>query len=79
MYLPTKRGTRMATGTVVWFNRKVGYGFIRNDEDNKDIFVHIAAINESGLKSLYISQRVNFELGEWNGRNIAQKISLILA
>lgn len=69
----------MTTGTVVWFNRKVGYGFIRNDGDGKDIFVHIAAINEAGLKSLYISQRVNFECGEWNGRNVAKKVSLILA
>lgn len=69
----------MNTGTVIWFNRKIGYGFIKNDADEKDIFVHIAAINESGLKSLYISQRVNFDIDEWNGRNIAKNISLILA
>ena len=42
----------MATGTVKWFNKTKGFGFIVPDEGEKDIFVHITAVLESGLQEL---------------------------
>ena len=52
----------MATGTVKWFNEQKGYGFIQPDEGGADIFVHISAVERSGLGSLREGQKVGFEL-----------------
>ena len=52
----------MATGTVKWFNATKGYGFIQQDDGGKDAFVHISAVERSGLQSLNEGQKVEFEL-----------------
>ena len=52
----------MATGNVRWFNRKKGFGFISPDTGPCDVFVHISAIQRSGLAFLDEGQRVEFEL-----------------
>ncbi len=52
----------MATGTVKWFNGQKGFGFIAPDEGGKDVFVHISAVERSGLGSLREGQKVSFEL-----------------
>ena len=54
----------MATGTVKWFNKPKGFGFIIPDDGDKDIFVHITAVVESGLTELIEGQKVRFELIE---------------
>ncbi len=54
----------MATGTVKWFNEQKGYGFIQPDQGNKDVFVHISAVERAGMRSLNEGQRVEFETGE---------------
>ncbi len=51
----------MATGTVKWFNATKGYGFIAPDDGGKDVFVHISAVEQSGMGALNEGQRVNFE------------------
>ena len=51
----------MATGTVKWFNKTKGFGFIVPDEGDKDVFVHITAVLESGLQELNEGQKVSFE------------------
>ena len=51
----------MATGTVKWFNKTKGFGFIVPDEGDKDVFVHITAILESGLQELTEGQKVSYE------------------
>ena len=48
-------------GTVKFFNTTKGYGFISPDGGGKDVFVHITAVERSGLKSLNEGQRVSFE------------------
>jgi CspA family cold shock protein len=52
----------MSVGTVKWFNPTKGYGFIAPDDGQKDVFVHISAVERSGLGSLREGQRVSFEL-----------------
>jgi CspA family cold shock protein len=56
-------GTRiMATGTVKWFNGQKGYGFIQPDEGGADVFVHISAVQRSGLNGLDEGQKVTYEI-----------------
>lgn len=52
----------MSKGTVKYFNDAKGWGFIVNDDDKKDIYVHYTAINMSGYKTLREGQDVSFEL-----------------
>jgi CspA family cold shock protein len=52
----------MATGTVKWFNPTKGYGFIQPDDGSKDVFVHISAVERSGIGNLREGQRLSFEL-----------------
>lgn len=68
----------MATGTVKWFNTTKGYGFIAPDDGGKDVFVHISAVERSGLTGLADNQKVNFELQEGrDGRQSATDLTLI--
>jgi len=53
----------MLQGTVKWFNKKRGWGFIVK-EDGEDLFVHYSAIKGDGFKSLIEGQRVQFEIEE---------------
>ena len=52
----------MATGTVKWFNTTKGYGFIEPEEGGNDVFVHISAVQRSGLQGLAEGQKVSYEL-----------------
>lgn len=52
----------MATGTVKWFNAQKGFGFIEPDGGGGDAFVHISAVERSGLTDLRDGQKVEFEL-----------------
>ena len=52
----------MAKGTVKWFNAEKGYGFIAPDNGGSDAFVHISAVERSGIGSLREGQKVEFEL-----------------
>ncbi|GGY38222.1 cold-shock protein [Parvularcula lutaonensis] len=52
----------MAVGKVKWFNDQKGYGFIQPDEGGSDIFVHISAVQRSGLQGLAEDQKVSYEL-----------------
>ena len=52
----------MQQGTVKWFNGQKGYGFIQPDEGGKDVFVHVSAVERSGIGALSDGQRIGFEL-----------------
>jgi CspA family cold shock protein len=56
----------MAIGTVKWFNSQKGYGFIQPEDGTKDVFVHISAVERSGIGDLREGQRVSFELERGN-------------
>ncbi len=52
----------MTTGTVKWFNAAKGYGFIQPDDGEKDVFVHISAVEGAGLTGLREGQKIQYEL-----------------
>ena len=52
----------MSIGTVKWFNAVKGFGFIQPDDGQKDVFVHVSAVERSGVGNLREGQRVSFEL-----------------
>jgi CspA family cold shock protein len=58
----------MPTGTVKWFNSKKGYGFIKEEGTEKDIFLHVSALEESKLKNLKEDQKLEFEIKEENNK-----------
>jgi CspA family cold shock protein len=67
----------MPSGTVKWFNTTKGYGFIAPDEGGKDVFVHISAVERSGLTGLADNQKVDYELQEGrDGRQMAADLKL---
>ena len=65
----------MPTGTVKWFNANKGFGFIEPDDGENDVFVHVTAVQESGLGSLDEGDRVNFELVENRGKMAAANLA----
>ena len=52
----------MTIGTVKWFNTQKGYGFIQPEDGSKDVFVHISAVERSGLGCLVEGQRISYQL-----------------
>jgi CspA family cold shock protein len=52
----------MITGTVKFFNTTKGFGFIAPEDGSKDVFVHISAVERSGMGPLVEGQKVNFEV-----------------
>ncbi len=67
----------MPTGTVKWFNVTKGYGFIEPADGGKDIFVHITAVQRSGMEGLTEGQKVSYELEEGrNGRLAATNLKV---
>ncbi len=68
----------MPTGTVKWFNTTKGYGFIEPDEGGKDVFVHISAVQRSGLEGLADDQKVEYGLEESrDGRMAVSDLKLL--
>ena len=69
----------MATGKVRWFNTTRGYGFIQPDDNGKDAFVHISALEAVGIQTLHEGQRVSYELTTKNGKTSATNLKLLSA
>jgi CspA family cold shock protein len=66
----------MPQGTVKWFNPTKGYGFIKPTTGNKDVFVHISAVERAGLSTLNEGQSVEFELVTNRGKESAENLKV---
>ncbi|HPF47363.1 MAG: cold-shock protein [Alphaproteobacteria bacterium] len=67
----------MATGTVKWFNPTKGYGFIEVENGKADVFVHISAVEQSGLSTLDEGQKVEFDIEQNKGKSAACNIKKV--
>jgi CspA family cold shock protein len=65
----------MSTGTVKWFNATKGFGFIQPDDGGQDVFVHISAVERSGMSNE--GDKINFEVAQdrRTGKSAAQNIT----
>jgi cold shock protein len=70
------RRQTMQKGTVKWFNPTKGYGFIRPSTGEKDVFVHISAVERAGLSSLNEGQVVEYELVTNRGKTSAENLKV---
>ncbi len=68
----------MQIGTVKWFNAQKGFGFIQPDTGGADVFVHISAVERSGLNGLQEGQKVSFELvaDRRTGKSAADRLQI---
>ena len=64
----------MPLGKVKWFNAQKGYGFITEDKSEKDIFLHVSALEKSKLRVLRENQKIQFEIKEEKGKLKAVKL-----
>jgi CspA family cold shock protein len=65
------------TGTVKWFNPEKGYGFIAREGGGKDVFVHVAALEKSGLTGLAEGQHVVVDVVEGRKGLEATRVRLV--
>ena len=66
----------MPTGKVKWFDARKGFGFIQPDGGGSDVFVHISAVERSGLSTLNEGQRVSFDIATERGKKNADNLKL---
>ncbi|MCB1494897.1 MAG: cold-shock protein [Bauldia sp.] len=64
----------MATGTVKFFNTQKGYGFITPDDGGQDVFVHVSAVERSGMTALNEGQKLSYDVIVERGKNAASNL-----
>lgn len=69
----------MATGKVKWFNATKGFGFIQPDQGGSDVFVHVSALQQAGIRTLNEGDQVSYELGTNRGKACAVNLQLVNA
>jgi cold shock protein len=69
----------MNTGTVKWFNATKGFGFIQPDAGGQDVFVHISAVERSGLRGLNEGQKISYEIvaDRRSGKSSADNLKVV--
>ena len=65
------------TGKVKWFNPKKGYGFVDQDDDEKDMFLHITALQKANITVLNEGDKISYDVEDENGRQSAVNIKQI--
>ena len=64
----------MAIGTVKWFNAQKGFGFIQPQDGGKDVFVHITAVERSGIGNLKEGQKISYDIEQDRGKSSATNL-----
>ena len=65
------------TGKVKWFNPKKGYGFVDQDDDEKDMFLHITALQKANISVLNEGDKISYDVEEENGKQSATNLKQI--
>lgn len=65
------------TGTVKWFNVTKGFGFIVPDNGGEDVFVHVSAVEQAGMRTLDEGQKLEFDLQENRGKQAAGNLRAV--
>ncbi|OPH83023.1 cold-shock protein [Nitrobacter vulgaris] len=68
--------TKVAIGTVKWFNDQKGYGFIQPEDGGKDVFVHISAVEKAGFNGLAEGAKVSYEIISDRGKESAGNLRI---
>jgi cold shock protein len=68
--------TKMANGTVKWFNAQKGFGFIQPSNGGKDVFVHISAVERAGLSTLNEGQSISYDVVNERGKDAAANLKV---
>lgn len=69
----------MSNGTVKWFNATKGFGFIQPDDGGQDVFVHISAVERSGMSTLREGEKISYEVVRDNrsGKSSAERLQAV--
>ena len=67
----------MPTGTVKWFNHTKGFGLIRPDSGNEEIFLHINSLISADIKKLLPGQRIRFKIESFKGKKAATNLQIL--
>ena len=65
------------TGKVKWFNPKKGYGFVDQDDDEKDMFLHITALQKANISVLTEGDKISYDVEDENGKQSATNLKQI--
>jgi len=68
------RGEKMSSGTVKWFNKVKGFGFIQPSDGGQDVFVHITAVERAGMDTLVDGQKLTYDIVNERGKNAATNL-----
>jgi len=66
----------MTTGKIKWFNPAKGYGFIA--QEDKDVFLHVSALEKAGIDTLQEGEEIEFEIGENKGKEHAINVKKVV-
>lgn len=67
----------MLTGSIILFKEDKGYGFIRPKDSDENVYLHISAMQASGIDKIEVGQRLSYEILSENGKTSATNIKLI--
>lgn len=67
----------MAQGKVKWFNPSKGFGFIQPDNGGSDVFVHMSAVEQAGMRGLNEGQAVSFDIATERGKSAAVNLKTV--
>ena len=76
LFIFEKWRSKVAIGTVKWFNPTKGYGFIQPDNGGNDVFVHISAVEKAGFTSLAEGAKVSFDIVKNRGKDSAENLRI---
>lgn len=76
LFIFEKWRSKVAIGTVKWFNPTKGYGFIQPDSGGNDVFVHISAVEKAGFTSLAEGAKVSFDIVKNRGKESAENLRI---